>query len=82
MLIIKNLNVSVSDKEVLKDFNLEINDGSIHVIMGPNGSGKTTTIKLILGLQKIDKGKVIINGFDVIRLVMGKLFLMVKILQS
>ena len=33
--------------------------------MGPNGSGKTTTIKLILGLQKIDKGKVSINGFDV-----------------
>lgn len=56
---------SFGKKQILKDVSFEIDEGDILAFIGPNGSGKTTTIKLILGLQNIDKGKVIINGYDV-----------------
>ena len=56
---------SFGKKQILKDVSFEIDEGDILDFIGPNGSGKTTTIKLILGLQNIDKGKVIINGYDV-----------------
>ena len=61
----QNLCKSFGRKQILKGLSFEIDEGDILAFIGPNGSGKTTTIKLILGLQKIDKGKVIINGFDV-----------------
>lgn len=48
LLEIKNLHVNVEDKEILKGIYLTINKGEIHVIMGPNGSGKTTTANAIL----------------------------------
>ena len=48
MLKIENLNVSILDKQILKDFNIEINPGEIHAIMGPNGTGKSTLSKAIL----------------------------------
>src|ERR671926_295726 len=41
-LVIKDLRVSVADKEILKGVNLTVKPGSIHAIMGPNGSGKST----------------------------------------
>lgn len=61
----QNLYKSFRKKQILKDVSFEIDEGDILAFIGPNGSGKTTTIKLILGLQSIDKGKVTINGFDV-----------------
>lgn len=61
----QNLCKSFGKKQILKDVSFEIDEGDILAFIGPNGSGKTTTIKLILGLQKIDKGKVSINGFDI-----------------
>lgn len=68
MLKIENLTVSLkdSDKKILDDFSLTVNDGEIHAIMGPNGTGKSTLAKVIMGhfLYKIDKGK--INFNDVI----------------
>ena len=48
ILEIKELYVNAEDKEILKGINLKINKGEIHVIMGPNGSGKTTTANAIL----------------------------------
>ncbi len=65
ILEVKNLKKKFGKKEVLKDINLDINEGDILAFIGPNGSGKTTTIKLILGMNKIDDGNVFINGFDV-----------------
>lgn len=48
MLKIEKLNVFAEDKEILKNFNLTINDGEIHAIMGPNGVGKSTICKCLL----------------------------------
>ena len=56
---------SFGKKQILKNVSFSINEGDILAFIGPNGSGKTTTIKLILGLQKIDSGKVLINGLDI-----------------
>lgn len=47
MLNIKNLKVKIDNKEILKDLNLEINKGEIHVLMGQNGAGKSTLVKTI-----------------------------------
>ena len=64
MLKINNLNVSVSDKEILNKFNLNINDGEIHALMGPNGVGKSTICKTILGDKnyQITSGDIIYNN--------------------
>lgn len=61
----QNLCKSFGRKQVLKEVSFKIDEGDILAFIGPNGSGKTTTIKLILGLQKIDKGNVFINGYNV-----------------
>ena len=59
-----DLNVSVSDKLVLQDFNLHIKKGEVHVIMGPNGVGKSSLSKLIMGspLYKINKGDILVDS--------------------
>lgn len=49
-------------KQVLEEFNLKIPKGKIVGLLGPNGSGKTTMIKLLNGLTQCDKGNVFING--------------------
>lgn len=61
----ENLNKSFGKKKILKDVSFTIKKGDILGFIGPNGSGKTTTIKLILGLSSIDSGNVTINGFDI-----------------
>ena len=49
MLKVNNLTVEIDNKKILKDFNLEIESGTIHVIMGPNGVGKSTLSRVIMG---------------------------------
>ena len=69
MLEIKNLSFAVSgdgsDKEIIKDISLEIPDGRLYVITGPNGGGKSTLAKLIAGIEKPSEGRIIFNGEDV-----------------
>lgn len=64
MLVIKNLDVSTDNKKILKDFNLIINDGEVHVIMGPNGTGKSTLSRVIMGdaNYKINNGSLEFDG--------------------
>ncbi len=61
----ENLCKSFGKKQILKNVSFEIDEGDILAFIGPNGSGKTTTIKLMLGLQSIDSGTVLINGYNV-----------------
>lgn len=60
ILKIENLTVEIENKTILKDFNLEVKSGEIHVIMGPNGTGKSTLSKVIMGDNnyKITKGTI------------------------
>ena len=67
---INNLSVSVSDKKILDEFNLKINPGQIHAIMGPNGVGKSTLSKIIMGYPdyKIESGDIIVNDTSILNL--------------
>ena len=67
LLEIKNLFVKAEDKEILKGIDLTINKGEIHVIMGPNGSGKTTTANAILNNPEYikEKGEIIFDGKNI-----------------
>ena len=67
LLKIEELYVNAEDKEILKGINLNINKGEVHVIMGPNGSGKTTTANAILNNPAYTKksGKVIFDNIDI-----------------
>ena len=49
MLEIKNLQVSINNKSILKGLNLSIKPGELHAIMGPNGSGKSTLANVLSG---------------------------------
>jgi len=61
---IEGLHFSYGRKQVLKGVNLEVPKGSIFGFIGRNGTGKTTTIKTLLGLQKPHSGRCIIGGLD------------------
>lgn len=64
---IDNLYVEVNNKEILKGLNLEIKSGEIHAIMGPNGTGKSTLSKVIMGDKnyKITKGNIYFDGENI-----------------
>lgn len=70
LLEIKDLYVNAEEKEILKGINLNINKGEIHVIMGPNGSGKTTTANAILNnpIYSKQKGNIMFDGEDITNL--------------
>ena len=70
MLKINNLEVSTDDKIILKGLNLLINDGEIHAIMGPNGVGKSTLSRAIMGDNNynIKNGDIVFNGDNLIPL--------------
>lgn len=59
---IKNLNYSYRHNLALEQINLEIHQGDYLAVIGPNGGGKTTLIKLIMGLLKPDQGEISVFG--------------------
>lgn len=66
MIEIKNVNKKYGNKEVIKNMNLTVKDGEIFGFIGPNGSGKTTTINMITGALDITKGDIFINNKSII----------------
>lgn len=74
LLNVKNLQVSVDDKKIIKDINLTIGHGQIHAIMGPNGSGKSTFSYTLMGHPKynVKKGQIIFDGQNISALSVDK----------
>ena len=68
MLEIKNLDVSVEDKQIIKNLNLKIGPGEVHAIMGPNGSGKSTIAHTLAGKPNylVEAGNVHFKDEDLI----------------
>ncbi|EOA9361272.1 TPA: Fe-S cluster assembly ATPase SufC [Staphylococcus aureus] len=67
---IKDLHMSIEDKEILKGVNLTINTDEIHAIMGPNGTGKSTLSSAIMGhpSYEVTKGEVLLDGVNILEL--------------
>lgn len=69
MLKVENLSFSVKDKgnelNILNDINFEVESGEMLVITGPNGGGKSTLAKVLMGIEKADSGKIILDGEDI-----------------
>jgi len=64
---VKGLNKSFGDKHVVQDFSIRVAQGRICGFLGPNGSGKTTTLRMLCGLLTPDSGSGTCLGFDIIR---------------
>jgi len=62
---VRGLNKSFGAKHVVKDFSLQVRRGEIYGFLGPNGSGKTTSIRMICGLLKPDSGEGTCLGHDI-----------------
>lgn len=67
---IRNLFVEVEGKEILKDFNLIMQKGEIHALMGPNGTGKSTLSNAIMGhpRYKVTSGDILLDGESILDL--------------
>ncbi len=65
---IKNLNVSIGDKAILKNFSLTVPAGEVHAIMGPNGTGKSTLAKVLAGHEdyQVQSGEAFLDGENII----------------
>jgi Fe-S cluster assembly ATP-binding protein len=70
MLEIKNLQVTVDDRQILNGLDLTVNAGEVHAIMGPNGSGKSTLAHVLAGKPgyEVTGGEVLLDGEDLLAL--------------
>src|SRR3569623_3366628 len=64
---VEGLNKSFGDKRVVKDLTIKVEEGRITGFLGPNGSGKTTTLRMICGLLTPDEGGGTCLGHDLVR---------------
>jgi len=62
---LKKINKSFDSTEVLKNINLDIDDGEFLILIGPSGCGKSTLLNLIAGLEDLNSGEIVIDGKDV-----------------
>jgi ABC-2 type transport system ATP-binding protein len=62
MITLENINRSFGDKQVLHDLSFDIGDGRMTGFVGSNGSGKTTTMRIILGVLAADSGRILVDG--------------------
>ncbi|MDQ6421269.1 ATP-binding cassette domain-containing protein [Paenibacillus sp. LHD-117] len=63
---VKGLQKSYKNLQVLKGVDFEVEKGSIFALLGSNGAGKTTVVKILTTLLKQDSGAAVVNGFDVV----------------
>lgn len=69
---LENINKSYKQTKVIKDVNINIEDGEFLTILGPSGAGKTTLLKMIAGFEDPTHGRIMINGSDVSQTPMNK----------
>lgn len=69
MLKVEHLNFRITEdgkeKKIIDDISFEVKDGELLVITGPNGGGKSTLAKLLMGVEKADSGKIYLDGEDI-----------------
>lgn len=67
-LVIRNLHVSIEDKEILCGLNLTVSTGEVHAIMGPNGTGKSTLANTLMGhpSYRVTEGEILLNGVNIV----------------
>ena len=65
--VVNDLSKSFGEIEAVKNVSLEINNGELFGLLGPNGSGKTTMIKMLTGQIKPNSGNAKILGLDVLK---------------
>ena len=61
-ILLKNISKSFDDMEILRDINIEVNEGELVSILGPSGSGKSTIFNILTNIINSDNGEVKING--------------------
>lgn len=59
---VKDFSLTIGDKEIVKELNFEILPGEVFAFLGSNGSGKTSTIRSLLGIYQATTGKLLVNG--------------------
>jgi Fe-S cluster assembly ATP-binding protein len=69
-LVIQDLHVAIGEKEIVKGLSLTVNQGEVHAVMGPNGTGKSTLAKVIAGHPdyKVTSGDVLIDGKSILEM--------------
>ncbi|MDY4761599.1 amino acid ABC transporter ATP-binding protein [Streptococcus thoraltensis] len=65
MLELKNISKAYGSKVIFENFNLTISQGRILALVGPSGGGKTTLLRMLAGLEKVDSGQIVYNGEEV-----------------
>lgn len=65
MLELKNISKTYGSKVIFQNFNLTISEGRVLALVGPSGGGKTTLLRMLAGLEKVDSGQLIYNGEEV-----------------
>ena len=69
MLEVKNLTFKVNEngieRSIVKNISFHVDDGEMLVITGPNGGGKSTLAKVLMGIEEADEGQIVLDGEDI-----------------
>ena len=67
MIRFEGVDFSIGGRQILRDVSFEVAKGTTKIILGPSGIGKSTTLRLILGLARPDRGRIFVDGQDVVQ---------------
>ena len=65
MIEVKNLSVGYGSKDIVKQVSMAFEPGKVTILLGPNGSGKATLLKAVLGLLPISAGEIFYDGIEI-----------------
>jgi Fe-S cluster assembly ATP-binding protein len=70
MLTVEGLQVTLGSREILRGVDMEIKEGEVHILFGPNGSGKTSLLMTLMGYPqyRVTSGKIVFKGIDITRM--------------